>query len=235
MRGRKLDSYYNKEEREEIIMSFQKKTWKDRITEFPTRRTLTKSDGSSELVTVARAEGTVSQEGDSFSAENMNNLETRIGNEFGEINKSLTASDNLKFRFTTDGEGNYGYLGADDSFIPFKSGSKAQLLWHNNNLTSTFNAQTITFNDNKYSHYVIKIRTRNDINIFPTIVLIETNKTVTDYYGGGFFYIPGNTSITRIITKTTSNSITFGNGYANNNVNNIYAIPTEIYGVNIIF
>ena len=216
-------------------MAFQKKTWKDRITEFPTRRTLTKSDGSSELVTVARAEGTVSQEGDSFSAENMNNLETRIGNEFGEINKSLTASDNLKFRFTTDGEGNYGYLGADDSFIPFKSGSKAQLLWHNNNLTSTFNAQTITFNDNKYSHYVIKIRTRNDINIFPTIVLIETNKTVTDYYGGGFFYIPGNTSITRIITKTTSNSITFGNGYANNNVNNSYAIPTEIYGVNIIF
>lgn len=71
-------------------MAFQKKTWKDRITEFPTRRTLTKSDGSSELVTVARAEGTVSKEGDSFSAENMNNLETRIGNEFGEINKSLS-------------------------------------------------------------------------------------------------------------------------------------------------
>lgn len=71
-------------------MAFAKKTWKDRITEFPTRRTLTKSDGSSELVTVSRAEGTVSQEGDSFSAENMNNLENRIGNEFGEINKSLT-------------------------------------------------------------------------------------------------------------------------------------------------
>ncbi len=27
---------------------------------------------------------------------------------------SLTASDNLKFRFATDGEGNYGYLRADD-------------------------------------------------------------------------------------------------------------------------
>ena len=37
-------------------MAFAKKTWKDRITEFPTRRTLTKSDGSTELVTVARAE-----------------------------------------------------------------------------------------------------------------------------------------------------------------------------------
>lgn len=40
-------------------------------------------------------------------------------------NESLTASDNLKFRFATDGEGNYGYLGADDSFVPFKkSGGK---------------------------------------------------------------------------------------------------------------
>jgi hypothetical protein len=216
-------------------MAFQKKTWKDRITEFPTRRTLTKSDGSSELVTVARAEGTVSQEGDSFSAENMNNLETRIGNEFGEINKSLTASDNLKFRFATDGEGNYGYLGADDSFIPFNSSYKAQLLWRNNNPTSIFNAQTVTFKDNKYSHYVIKIHTRNDINIVPTIVLVEANKTVTNYYGGGFFYTPGNTSITRIITKTTSNSITFGNTHINNTTNNNYAIPIEIYGVNIIF
>lgn len=40
-----------------------------------------------------------------------------------ELNNNLTTSDNLKFRFATDGEGNYGYLGADDSFIPFKSGA----------------------------------------------------------------------------------------------------------------
>lgn len=40
------------------------------------------------------------------------------------FNSSLTASDNLQFRFATDGEGNYGYLGADDSFIPFKSGGE---------------------------------------------------------------------------------------------------------------
>ena len=35
----------------------------------------------------------------------------------------LTASDNLEFKFASDGEGNHGYLGADGSFIPFKSGS----------------------------------------------------------------------------------------------------------------
>lgn len=38
-----------------------------------------------------------------------------------QVDDSLVASDNLKFQFATDGEGNYGYLGADDSFIPFKS------------------------------------------------------------------------------------------------------------------
>lgn len=38
------------------------------------------------------------------------------------LNNSLLASDNLKFQFATDGEGNYGYLGADDRFIPFKNG-----------------------------------------------------------------------------------------------------------------
>ncbi len=57
---------------------FETKTWVDRIAEYPNRRTLTKEDGSTELVTVTRDEGTVSQEGDAFNAKNMNDLETRI-------------------------------------------------------------------------------------------------------------------------------------------------------------
>lgn len=64
---------------------FTRKTWKDRITEYPTRRTLTKADGSVETVTVARSEGTVSQEGDAFSAANMNDLEARIAAAVGDI------------------------------------------------------------------------------------------------------------------------------------------------------
>lgn len=70
-------------------MAFAKKTWKDRIAEFPTRRRLTKEDNTSELVTVAREEGTLSQEGDAFSAENMNDLESRIDAEFTEVNGKL--------------------------------------------------------------------------------------------------------------------------------------------------
>ena len=80
--------YYCKE-REVFTMAFVKKTWKDRIAEFPTRRRLTKEDNTSELVTVAREEGTLSQEGDAFSAENMNDLENRIDAEFTEVNGKL--------------------------------------------------------------------------------------------------------------------------------------------------
>ena len=70
-------------------MAFEKKIWKDRIAEFINRRTLTKEDGTTEIVTVARNEGTISQEGDAFNAESMNDLEDRIENEFNALNSSL--------------------------------------------------------------------------------------------------------------------------------------------------
>ena len=84
-------------------MAFVKKTWKDRIAEFPTRRRLTKEDNTSELVTVAREEGTLSQEGDAFSAENMNDLENRIDAEFTEVNGKLHEDDTLFNRSTLNG------------------------------------------------------------------------------------------------------------------------------------
>lgn len=39
-----------------------------------------------------------------------------------ELSESVIADDGLQFKFSNDGEGNYGFLGADGSFIPFKSG-----------------------------------------------------------------------------------------------------------------
>ena len=72
------------------ITAWAKKVWKDRKTEYPTRRTLTKTNGSQEIVTVTRNEGSVSQEGDAFSAENMNNLEERIDAGFTEVKGKLT-------------------------------------------------------------------------------------------------------------------------------------------------
>lgn len=66
-------------------MEYTKKTWTDRKTEYPNRRLLTKEDGSTELVTVSREEGIVSEEGSAFSAENMNNLEQRIASAFEKV------------------------------------------------------------------------------------------------------------------------------------------------------
>ncbi|MST57879.1 hypothetical protein, partial [Waltera intestinalis] len=74
------------------ITKWVKKIWKNRTTEFPTRRTLMKEDGSSEIVTVTRNEGTVSEEGDAFDADTMNNLEERIDAGFAELNGNLTYS-----------------------------------------------------------------------------------------------------------------------------------------------
>ena len=87
------DYYYRKRGR---IMGFTKKTWKNRIAEYINRRLITKEDGSTELVTVARDEGTISQEGDAFNAANMNDLEDRIEAEFNEVTQSLTNINNSK-------------------------------------------------------------------------------------------------------------------------------------------
>ena len=73
-------------------MAFSKKTWLDRIAEYPTRRRLKKSDGTDEIVTVSREEGAISQEGDAFSAENMNDLEERVANEFDSLNLKMDSN-----------------------------------------------------------------------------------------------------------------------------------------------
>lgn len=67
-------------------MGFIKKIWKDRISEFPNRRTLTKVAGSVDgnlVVDVARNEGLISQVGDAYNSANMNDLEQRIADAIG--------------------------------------------------------------------------------------------------------------------------------------------------------
>ena len=81
---------------------FVKKTWTDRVTEYPTRRTLTKEDGTTEIVTVARNEGTVSAEGDAFSAANMNDLERRIADAQPVILTGTLAAGETTIAFTDD-------------------------------------------------------------------------------------------------------------------------------------
>lgn len=71
-------------------MAFVKKTWKDRMTEFPGRRKLKDVHTQVEtVVDVTRNEGSVYETGDAYNAANMNNLEQRIADEFFAVNSSL--------------------------------------------------------------------------------------------------------------------------------------------------
>lgn len=109
-------------------MGFTKKTWKNRIAEYINRRLITMEDGSTNLVTVARAEGTISQEGDAFNAANMNDLEDRIAAEFDEINQSLTNLGEYKILAESNSESTNNLVELSDSlsnysliFLTFES------------------------------------------------------------------------------------------------------------------
>ena len=80
-------------------MAFQQVTVENRVSEFPNRRTLTKEDNTTEIVTVTRNEGNVSTEGTAWGAAYANDLESRINTEtnlletnFGHVETTTTAS-----------------------------------------------------------------------------------------------------------------------------------------------
>lgn len=132
-------------------MSFKKKTWIDRMVEFAGRRKITNvSTSAAQIIDVERAEGAVSQEGDAFSAENMNDLEKRISDAFADVPSGYKIADNDTtnnseflatarvayehgleidalsrdlggLSFGQDANGNWGYkIGGADPVIPFK-------------------------------------------------------------------------------------------------------------------
>lgn len=132
-------------------MSFKKKTWIDRMVEFAGRRKITNvSTSAAQIIDVERAEGAVSQEGDAFSAENMNDLEKRISDAFADVPSGYKIADNdttnnseflatarvayehgleidalsrdlAGLSFGQDADGNWGYkTGGADTVIPFK-------------------------------------------------------------------------------------------------------------------
>ena len=80
-------------------MAYSRKTWQNRISEYPNRRTLTDEEQVATTYTVTRNEGRVSQAGDAFSAENMNDFEGRVEAAFTEI--TTTVSNTLD-EFATD-------------------------------------------------------------------------------------------------------------------------------------
>lgn len=90
-------------------MSFNKKTWVDRQSEYPTRRKLV-STGNENEYDVTRAEGTITQEGDALNAENLNDLEERIDESITSVQSSLNG---LSFKVMTESQ--YNALSTKDS------------------------------------------------------------------------------------------------------------------------
>lgn len=76
-------------------MAFNKKTWTDRNTEYPGRRKLTKVSGEEDTYDVTRAEGTISDPGNAFNAQEMNDLEDRIEEGFNNIPSASATTNGL--------------------------------------------------------------------------------------------------------------------------------------------
>lgn len=69
-----------------ISNPYVSRTWKDRISEYPTRRVLTDTTTlETQQVTVARDEGTITEAGDNWDASNLNGMESRINTAFSTL------------------------------------------------------------------------------------------------------------------------------------------------------
>ena len=88
-------------------MAYEKKTWKNRQSEYPNRRTLTPVDGQDNTYDVARAEGLVMEEGDAFDQKTMQDLEDRIAAGFAAVTSRTYTAVLPTEGWTGDGETGY--------------------------------------------------------------------------------------------------------------------------------
>ena len=76
-------------------MAISMKNWKDRITQYPNRRKLINvSTGEETIVDVVRAEGNVTEDGDTFTAANMTDFESKIYNAIYPVGSIYMSVDN---------------------------------------------------------------------------------------------------------------------------------------------
>ena len=137
---------------------------------------------------------------------------------FRELTNSLTASDSLKFQFATDGEGRYGYLGADDSFIPFKSDAEYEIVYDVEFPYNTTNSYTFT---SEYQFAIVVLGagregaitsttcTPSDCNVTTLVNWTKSVGTVNQNAGG---YIGIVTDIVPNLSKLTMHISWYGRG-----------------------
>lgn len=153
------------------------------------------------------------QEGSRFGASDINAITTRVN--------QLTASDGLDFRFATDGEGNYGYLKADDSFTPFSS-TNLDLLWENTEPTVGITTKTINMDLSKYVGVIVycNVDTSRKREVWRSYCPVGSSSTI---------FNSSNMNYKRTFT-VNSNSIVINTQTGYNSDKNA-VIPTFILGV----
>lgn len=133
-----------------------------------------------------------------------------------DINDGLTAENGVQFQFATDGEGNYGYLGADDSFIPFSRAKYVYTYWY------YFKEAGMNYMHN------IKTNTVSQVNSCELFELTEitsggTGTATITILQSGYFDI--------YITSTTGSSILISHKYLT--AGSTYSVSWSDYGSRI--
>lgn len=188
---------------------FEKKTWTDRITEYPKRRRLNEVEGQPNIFDVDREEGIITSEGDAFNSINMNSLEDRIESSFDntetKINTAIAGVELYSSAGTSgtitlsDNVSNYDYL---------------EIYWKENFLTSFFCSKVSpTFK--------------------PNWMLCEHHYSSSDSY-----YVFNSKYITITDTTITQNNIGYANVKTNiypnaRSENHIYILKVKGYKNNI--
>lgn len=125
-------------------------------------------------------------------------------------------SGNIPFRFSVDGGGNYGYLKADDSFVPFSSGDPTSINGHNI-ITVDYNSTTINPYASSFLYYSTSDASSsyyNKLLYIPTLELIDLSSL--------------NPNHSHIKTEGEIATINGGKYYYNRQTNNLVEIQNAI-------
>lgn len=135
----------------------------------------------------------------------------------------------------------YGNAGSGDFYIPFNVDTAPVLVWTNAQIgveSATFAAQTLTFGSDHYGFLVeAAISSKNDEMIGESFWGYRSTFFFPIGADDGFkgMYQNFNRSTSRGygrgVGEVTANSIEFYNAEYNDNVNNVYLVPTRIWGV----
>lgn len=149
------------------------------------------------------------------------------------IKGDLTASDGLGFKFMTDGDGNYGYRGADDSFVPFSSGGSAGKKWIKINGTHSGgytyeDSNSISISETGESNFVSAINGKNDALAYDVSMDYAAGTFSLKIKYSGDFIVVGENKQTVITSFTADTSFSVYHSTA-------FAVEGMAYGIGNIF